>query len=110
MFKLKQYEHNKVANHFNKSLQLTTLIIGLSLLNSPAQARKPVPASVPQNATTAAKEDGCVGQIANPAKLILPLGKSTLIKLPEPLATRSIGNPEVVQAKLITPQPCICWG
>ena len=110
MFKLKQYKHNKVANHFNKSLQLTTLIIGLSLVNSPAQARKPVPANVPQNVTTTAKEDGCVGQIANPAKLFLPLGKSTLIKLPEPLATRSIGNPEVVQAKLITPQTLYLLG
>ena len=110
MFTLKQYKHNKVANHFNKSLQLTTLVIGLSLINSPALARKPMPASAPQNAITTAKEDGCVGQIANPAKLILPLGKSTLIKLPEPLATRSIGNPEVVQAKLITPQTLYLLG
>jgi len=105
MFTLKQY-----TNHFNKSLQLTTLIIGLSLVNSPALARKPMPANTPQNAITSAKEDGCVGQIANPAKLILPLGKSTLIKLPEPLATRSIGNPEVVQAKLITPQTLYLLG
>ena len=110
MFTLKQNKHNKVANHFNKSLQLTTLVIGLSLVNSPALARKPMPANVPQNAITSAKEDGCVGQIANPAKLILPLGKSTLIKLPEPLATRSIGNPEVVQAKLITPQTLYLLG
>ncbi len=110
MFKLKQYKHNKVAKNSNKSLQLTTLLIGLSLINSPTFARKPAPANVPQNTMTVAKEDGCVGQIANPAKLILPLGKSTLINLPEPLATRSIGNPDVVQAKLITPQTLYLLG
>ncbi|MES2500319.1 MAG: pilus assembly protein N-terminal domain-containing protein, partial [Pseudomonadota bacterium] len=110
MFKQKEYKQNKVANNLNKSLQLTTLIIGLLLINSPALARKTAPAAASQDAVITAKEDGCVGQIANPAKLILPLGKSTLIKLPEPLATRSIGNPEVVQAKLITPQTLYLLG
>ena len=110
MFKRKEYKHNKLAKNLNKSLQLTTLLIGLSLINSPAFARKPAPANAPQNNMTTAKEDGCLGQIANPAKLTLPLGKSTLIKLPEPLATRSIGNPEVIQAKLISPQTLYLLG
>lgn len=104
MFKRKENKHNKVAN---KSLHLTTLLIGIALISSPAMARKPTPI---QENRVSAIEDSCVGQISSPAKLILPLGKSTLIKLPEPLASRSVGNPDVVQAKLITPQTLYLLG
>ena len=61
MFKREEYKYNKVANHLNKSLQLTTLLIGLSLINSSAQART---TNAPQDTMLAAKEDSCVGQIA----------------------------------------------
>ncbi len=110
MFKLKEYKHKKVATKLNKSLQLTFLIVGLSLVSSPVLARKPATVVATQEAMLSAKEDSCVGQISNPAKLILPLGKSTLIKLPEPLASRSVGNPEVIQAKLIAPQTLYLLG
>ena len=115
MFKPNRVNLHKAIFKSNKPLQLTTLLIGIALLNSPALARKPMPNTA---ATSTAmhesvgngKEEGCVGQITNPAKLIIPVGKSTLIKLPEPLASRSIGNPEVVQAKLISSQTLYLLG
>jgi pilus assembly protein CpaC len=45
----------------------------------------------------------CSGQAANPAALALQLGKSTLLRLPEAVQHRSVGNPSVVQALLVAP-------
>ncbi|OZA05026.1 MAG: outer membrane channel protein [Methylophilaceae bacterium 17-44-8] len=45
--------------------------------------------------------DTCQGQIGSPSTLTLPIGKSTLIKLPESLSRLSIGDPGVLQSKLI---------
>lgn len=46
----------------------------------------------------------CTGEPATPGELKLPLGKSTLIKLPEAVANRTIGNPSVVQAMMVAPR------
>lgn len=46
----------------------------------------------------------CVGEAAAPGSLTLQLGKSTLMRLPEPVAHRSVGNPAIVQAMLISPE------
>jgi pilus assembly protein CpaC len=43
----------------------------------------------------------CSGQAASPGKLQLQLGKSTLMRFPEPIQARSVGNPAVVQAMLV---------
>jgi pilus assembly protein CpaC len=43
----------------------------------------------------------CGGQAAAPAQLALQLGKSTMLRLPEPVAGRAIGNPAVLQALLV---------
>jgi pilus assembly protein CpaC len=45
----------------------------------------------------------CSGDAAQPAKMALQLGKSAMMRLPEPLLHRSVGNPEVVQAMLVAP-------
>ncbi len=45
----------------------------------------------------------CSGQPATPGSLQLQLGKSTLMRLPEPIHSRGIGNPSVVQAMLVAP-------
>ncbi|WP_374584314.1 type II and III secretion system protein family protein [Pseudoduganella sp.] len=45
----------------------------------------------------------CGGAPAAPGKLALELGKSTLMRLPEPVSGRSIGNPHVLQATLVAP-------
>jgi pilus assembly protein CpaC len=45
----------------------------------------------------------CGGQAAAPVQLALQLGKSTMLRLPEPVAGRAIGNPAVLQALLVAP-------
>ena len=42
----------------------------------------------------------CKGEAARPAQVALQMGKSTLMRLPEPVQNRSVGNPSVVQAML----------
>ena len=115
MFKPKKLSQHKAIFKSNKPLQLTALLIGVALLNNSALAARKQPSNtaaptVVQEPIGNGKEADCVGQISNPAKLIIPVGKSTLIKLPEPLASRSIGNPDVVQAKLISPKTLYLLG
>lgn len=45
----------------------------------------------------------CTGEAATPGQLSLQLGKSTLMRLPEAVAARAVGNPAVVQAMLVSP-------
>ncbi|WP_342118949.1 type II and III secretion system protein family protein [Pseudoduganella sp. OTU4001] len=45
----------------------------------------------------------CSGAPAAPGKLQLDLGKSTLMRLPDAVSGRSIGNPHVLQATLVAP-------
>lgn len=45
----------------------------------------------------------CGGAPATPGKLALELGKSTLMRLPDAVSGRSIGNPHVLQATLVAP-------
>jgi pilus assembly protein CpaC len=55
----------------------------------------------------AATSDGgglrCGGQAAAPGNLSLQLGKSTLMRMPEAVQARSVGNPAVLQALLVAP-------
>lgn len=45
----------------------------------------------------------CTGQAAQPGSLSLQLGKSTLMRMPEAVQARSVGNPAVLQAMLVAP-------
>ena len=45
----------------------------------------------------------CAGAPAAPGNLALALGKSTLMRLPDAVHARSIGNPQVLQATLVAP-------
>lgn len=45
----------------------------------------------------------CQGSAARPAQLSLQVGKSSLMRLPEAVQHRSVGNPGVVQALLVAP-------
>jgi pilus assembly protein CpaC len=45
----------------------------------------------------------CQGTAAKPAQLTLQVGKSSLMRLPESVLHRSVGNPAVVQALLVAP-------
>ena len=45
----------------------------------------------------------CKGEAAAPGNVSLQLGKSTLMRLPEAVLSRSVGNPAIVQAMLVAP-------
>ena len=70
-------------------------------LCAPAWAAAPAAAATPQ----AAENTGlrCTGQAAQPGSLQLQLGKSTLMRMPEAVQARSVGNPAVLQAMLVAP-------
>ncbi|MBB3223781.1 type II and III secretion system protein family protein [Pseudoduganella umbonata] len=63
----------------------------------------PVADPGPRKAAVSARGDGprCRGQAAAPGQLALQLGKSTLMRLPEPIVSRSVGNPAVLQAMAV---------
>ena len=77
------------------------LAAGLALLA--AGPAMPAPAARPAAAPPAKPQAGCSGEAARPARLALHLGKSTMLRLPEPVRHRSVGDPSVVQAMLVAP-------
>ena len=80
------------------SLQLASILALLqasALAAAPDAKPKPPPQAQPQLR--------CSGTAAHPAQLALHMGKSTMMRLPEPVLHRSVGNPEVVQAMLVGP-------
>ncbi len=111
MFNVKT-DAGKSPNH----LQISALLISLLIVETPTFARQPAqkdkaaPIKETQEMIGGGNDGSCSGQISNPTKLTLPLGKSTLIKLPEPLASRTVGNQSILQAKMIAPQTLYLLG
>ncbi|MCS0629226.1 type II and III secretion system protein family protein [Telluria mixta] len=70
-----------------------------------AAKSKAQPVDNPTGATPLRAEAGpnCKGEAAKPAQLALQVGKSSLMRLPEPVQHRSVGNPLVVQALMVAP-------
>ena len=60
----------------------------------------------------AARSEGlqCNGEPGTPAALSIHLGKSMLYRLAEPVASRSVGNPGVLQAMLVAPHTLYLLG
>jgi len=52
----------------------------------------------------------CNGEPAAPSRMTLPIGKSTLLRLPEPVTNRTLGNPAVAQAMLVSPETLYLLG
>ncbi len=67
----------------------------------PKSAPSPKPKAAPS--ASAAPAAGCSGAPARPATLNLNMGKSTMLRLPEKVVHRSVGNPAIVQAMLVAP-------
>lgn len=67
----------------------------------PAASKKPAPPIMTDSGAAAGQ--GCRGEAVRPAAMALQMGKSTMLRLPEPVRRRSVGNPAVVQAMLVAP-------
>ncbi|MFX1671652.1 type II and III secretion system protein family protein [Paraburkholderia sp. A2WS-5] len=46
----------------------------------------------------------CTGEIRDETNVAVPVGKSVLVPLPEPARNRTLGNPAVAQAALVSPR------
>ncbi|WP_454056122.1 type II and III secretion system protein family protein [Cupriavidus sp. Marseille-Q8015] len=60
--------------------------------------------------TAASRGPNCAGAAAEPEQVTVPVGKSRMLTLPEPARTRTLGNPSVVQAMLVSPQTLYLLG
>lgn len=79
---------------------LALAVAGPAAAKTKAQAAdKPAEAAPPR----AEVGPDCKGEAARPAQLALQVGKSSLMRLPEPVRHRSVGNPLVVQALMVAP-------
>ncbi|MCA3187917.1 MAG: pilus assembly protein N-terminal domain-containing protein, partial [Cupriavidus sp.] len=58
----------------------------------------------------AGRGPSCVGAAAEPEQITVPIGKSRMLPLPEPVKSRTLGNPSVVQAMLVSPQTMYLLG
>ncbi|HHT8997181.1 TPA: type II and III secretion system protein family protein, partial [Burkholderia cenocepacia] len=52
----------------------------------------------------------CVGAVRESTSVAVPLGKSLLVPMPEPVRNRTIGNPAVAQATMVSPQTLYILG
>jgi pilus assembly protein CpaC len=83
---------------------LASLALAVAL-PAPAATRQP-PAEPPAAAPAPESADPgtrCSGEAARPAQMALQMGRSTMLRLPEPVLHRAVGNPAVVQAMLVAP-------
>ncbi|MFS8935011.1 type II and III secretion system protein family protein [Cupriavidus taiwanensis] len=57
-----------------------------------------------------ARGPNCTGAIRSESSVVVPVGKSQLISLQEPVRNRTLGNPNVVQATMVSPQTLYVLG
>ncbi|GLC91562.1 hypothetical protein Tamer19_09700 [Cupriavidus sp. TA19] len=72
-----------------------------------AVAQNTAPAPAP---AADARGPNCTGAIRNESSVVVPVGKSQMIPLPEPVRNRTLGNPNVVQATMVSPQTLYVLG
>jgi pilus assembly protein CpaC len=89
--------HTPIVRVLFAGLALAAAGPALAAAKSAAQANDSPPAARPEAGPR------CQGEAARPAQLALQVGKSQLMRLPEAVQHRSVGNPGVVQAILVAP-------
>jgi len=77
------------------------------VMSAPAAAGAATPRG--KDATTkvvqmADSAPSCVGGLPQPTQLRINAGKSTLVNLPEPIVRRTLGDPEIVEGRMVTPE------
>ncbi len=81
-------------------------VAGLMLVLAQGAAFAATAPAKPGQSTAPSRADNgprCSGEAARPAAMTLQMGKSTLMRLPEPVMHRSVGNASVAQAMLVAP-------
>lgn len=67
-------------------------------------------AQAPAAPAAEARGPNCTGAIRSESSVVVPVGKSQLITLQEPVRNRTLGNPNVVQATMVSPQTLYVLG
>ena len=80
-----------------------------------AGSTAPVQMTISMNPATAApvadvRGPNCTGAMRGESNVVVPVGKSSIISLPEPVRNRTLGNPGVVQATMVSPQSMYLLG
>ncbi|RQU76189.1 type II and III secretion system protein family protein [Burkholderia cenocepacia] len=70
----------------------------------------PAPAAAPAASAGPLRGPNCVGAVRESTSVAVPLGKSLLVPMPEPVRNRTIGNPAVAQATMVSPQTLYILG
>ncbi|WP_396333766.1 type II and III secretion system protein family protein [Burkholderia anthina] len=70
----------------------------------------PAPAAAPAAQAGPLRGPNCVGAVRDSTSVSVPLGKSLLVPMPEPVRNRTIGNPAVAQATMVSPQTLYILG
>ena len=91
-----------------RAMQLSAGVLALAC--GCAGAQQIAPAQGGEGRQTMIPNMNCNGEVALPAKIDVPIGKSTLLKLPEPAINRSLGNPNIAQAMLVSPDTLYLLG
>ncbi|WP_193102636.1 type II and III secretion system protein family protein [Burkholderia sp. Z1] len=78
--------------------------VQMTISMAPAAAAAPAAASGPLHGPN------CVGAVRESTSVSVPLGKSLLVPMPEPVRNRTIGNPAVAQATMVSPQTLYILG
>lgn len=78
-------------------------------------ATAPLQLTIGAEAPAAARESSikgpnCVGAMREHREIVVPVGKSTMVQMPEPVRNRTLGNPNVAQAMLVSPQTLYVLG
>ncbi len=99
-----RFNRRILAHAMSALVAAMTGIGSLGLAAGMAQAESKLPATNMMAGMT------CNGEVAAPAKIVLPIGKSTLLRLPEQVTNRTLGNPNVAQAMLVSPETLYLLG
>ncbi len=89
---------------------VAVMVAALSIVTSPLHAQQAAGGQIAATPKTTMPGLTCNGEVASPAKITLPIGKSTLLKLPEAVTNRTLGNPNVAQAMLVSPDTLYLLG
>ncbi len=89
---------------------LMATVVSVSSQESSAQPNRPSSEKLKPNQVGTLQPLNCNGEPAAPSMMTLPIGKSTLLKLPEPVTNRTLGNPAVAQAMMVSPETLYLLG
>ena len=91
-----------IGQHTTCAMRLGTMAVMLALAHGAVAAAQP---AAPAKAPAPRDEKGprCSGEAAKPGSMALQVGKSILMRLPESVQHRSVGNPGIVQSMLVAP-------